>query len=98
MWCDYKSRTPSFVSAANLTPTGNFSRDDISAICSLPFPDAMLRATSVPLIFPLIFFEMSSCSSFILLFKSTFTKSKGFVCVNCFAGSSPIIIVLSQLP
>ena len=57
----YNVTMPSFVSAVNLTPTGTVRRAEIKAMCSLPSPLAMLRATSVPLI---LFCNLLLISSF----------------------------------
>ena len=73
----YKNTTPSFVRAVNLTPTGRESSADWSAMCSLPFPDAIDSATSRPLNFPLSFVSSSFLSWIRDLSWSNSTKSKG---------------------
>ena len=75
---NYKSITPSLVNAANLIPTGRLSKAEIKAMCSFPSPDAMLKATSVPEIFPFNLFCNSSLSSLIFLFKSILINSNFF--------------------
>lgn len=48
----YKNIIPSSVKAVKRIPTGMVSRAEIKDICSLPVPEAIVKATSVPLIFP----------------------------------------------
>ncbi len=45
---NYKSITPSFVSAAKRIPTGRLIKAETKAMCSLPSPDAIESATSIP--------------------------------------------------
>jgi len=54
--------TPSLVRAVNRIPTGRVSRADWSAMCSLPFPDAIDSATSRPLNLPFNLLDSSFLS------------------------------------
>ena len=58
----YKNMTPSFVRAVKRIPIGSPRSADWSAMCSLPFPDAIERATSRLLNFPFSFSEKSFLS------------------------------------
>ena len=83
----------------NLTPTGRVSSADWRAMCSLPFPDAIDRATSRPLNFPLSFVENSFLSWTRDLFESNSMKSNASSwTVNSFANAGPTTITFSHSP
>jgi hypothetical protein len=87
------------VRAVNRTPTGRLRRADWSAICSLPFPDAIERATSSPLNLPFSFEENSFLSWTRFLFGSNSMKSKGSPwTVKSFAKGGPTTIIFSHSP
>jgi len=90
---------PSFVNAVNRTPTGRFSRADWSAMCSLPFPDAIESATSRPWNLPFSFEESSFLSWTRFLLGSNSMKSKGSpLTVNSFEKDGPTTITFSHSP
>ena len=95
----YRNITPSLVRAVNRTPTGRLSRADWSAMCSLPFPDAIDSATSRPSNFPLSFVESSFFNwiKFLLLSNSMKSNASPWT-VNSFANDGPRTITFSHSP
>ena len=95
----YKNTTPSFVRAVNLTPTGRESSADWRAMCSLPFPDAIDKATSRPSNFPFNLLENSFFNWTSDLFGSNSMKSKGSPwTMNSFAKEGPTTMPFSHSP
>jgi len=83
----------------NLTPTGRESSADWSAMCSLPFPDAIDIATSRLENFPLSFDSRSFLSWTRDLSGSNSMKSNAsFWTVNSFAKGGPRTITFSHSP
>ena len=83
----------------NLTPTGRESSADWRAMCSLPFPDAIDRATSKPSNFPFSLLENSFFSWTRDLSESNSMKSKGSPwTINSFANAGPTTITFSHSP
>lgn len=83
----------------NRTPTGRVSRADCSAMCSLPFPDAIDSATSSPANFPLSFEESSFFNGIRDLLLSNSMKSNASPwTVNSFANDGPRTITFSHSP
>jgi len=95
----YKNITPSLVRAVNRIPTGRPNKADWSAMCSLPFPDAIDSATSSPSNFPLSFVESSFFNGIKGLSVSNSMKSKASPwTVNSFANAGPRTITFSHSP
>ena len=85
--------------AVNLIPVGIDNRAEQRAMCSFPFPEAIVNATSNPEIFGFSFSRISFFRSTSLLFKSILINSNSFPLTSkILASSFPRTNTLSHSP